>query len=81
MDENGRSWFYLTLWRGTPPEFTTEIDATIGDVDRAFANIKTAEAAESHIATAFSGDAAIPQTEAVGVDIITVTEVIWRVGR
>lgn len=80
MDENGRSWFYLTLWRGTPPEFTTELDAQIGTVESAYASIKTAEAAESSIATAFSGDAAIPQTEAVGVDVITVTEVIWRVG-
>lgn len=80
MEENGRSWFYLTLWRGTPPEFTTEIDATIGDVDRAFASIKTAEAAESSIATTYSGNAVIHRADAVGVDVITITEVIWRVG-
>lgn len=80
MSENGRSWFYLTIWRGTPPEFTSEFDAQIGDTDSAFASIKTADTAESHITTAFSGDAAIQRTDAVGIDIITTTEVIWRVG-
>lgn len=80
MGENGRSWFYLTLWHGTPPEFTTEVDAQIGDIDRAFANIKTAEAAESHIGTTESVEAGIRTGEAVGADVITITEVIWRVG-
>lgn len=80
MDENGRSWFYLTLWHSTPPEFTTEIDAQIGTVESAFASIKTAEAAESSIATTFSGNAVIHRADAVGVDVITTTEVIWRVG-
>lgn len=80
MGENGRSWFYLTLWRGTPSEFTTEADAWIGGIDRAYATMKTAEAAESHMATTFPGNTLIPRTEAVGVDINTVTEVVWRVG-
>lgn len=80
MPNDGRSWFYLTLWRGTPPEFTTEVNAQIGDIDRAFANIKTAEAAESHIATTDAIEAGIRTGETVGVDVITVTEVIWRVG-
>lgn len=80
MGENGRSWFYLTLWRGTPPEFTSEFAAQIGDIDSAFASIKTADTAESRITTSFSGDAAIPRTDAVRGDIITTTEVTWRVG-
>ena len=80
MSENGISWFYLTLWHGTPPEFTTELDTQIGDIDRAFANIQTAEAAESHIGTAEEVEAGIRTSEAVGVDVIITTEVIWSVG-
>ena len=80
MGENGKSWFYLTLWRGTPPEFTTELAAQIQDIDRAFANIKSAEATESHIGTASSGYAAIPRTETAGVELIIATGVIWHVG-
>ena len=80
MGENGRSWFYLTLWRGTPPEFTTDLSAQIGESDLALVRIQAAQAAAASIGTASHGHAAIPHTEAAGADVITVTEVNWRVG-
>lgn len=75
----GRSWFYLTLWRGTPPEFTTELDAKITQGDSAAAVIHTADTADSSIDTAASLAARIYSREAVGSDITKVTEVVWRV--
>lgn len=79
MNENGRSWFYLTLWHGTPPEFTSEFDAQIADADSASAFIHTASVAESNIETAASYAANIRSRDAVGAEITTVTEVVWRV--
>ena len=79
MEENGRAWFYLTLWHGTPPEFTTEIGVNIARVDSVSASIHTADAVESGIRTADSFETEISTQETAGADIITVTEVVWRV--
>lgn len=74
-----QAWFYLTLWHGTPPEFTTELDAHITRADSAAAVIHTADAADSSIETTASLVAKVHTREAVGTDIITRTEVVWRV--
>ena len=76
----GRSWFYLTLWRGTPPEFTEEMEIVVNDVDRKTAIIQTSNTAESKIATAVSAVANIISREIIGADISTTTEVLWYVG-
>lgn len=80
MGENGRSWFYLTLWHGTPPEFTAEVDAQIGGIDRANIDIQTVEAAKAQIPTIEPVTTDISTRESVGIDVTTITEVVWGVG-
>ena len=85
----GRSWFYLTLWHGTPPEFTEyinqEIDTSkilntfIVDADGYRSEIDTTSALYSEITTRRSVNVDIIDREEVSTDIITVTEVVWYV--
>ena len=75
----GRSWFYLTLWRGTPKEFTTEFNTQIQESNATLASIKRTDAAQTNINTIASLSANIRSLEAIGTDIITTTEVVWYV--
>lgn len=74
-----RSWFYLTLWRGTPPEFTNEFDAQIQTSDSALVQIKAMDAAQSSIGTLASFAAQIKNREAFNAEINMATEVTWYV--
>ena len=84
-----RSWFYLTLWRGTPPEFTEYIDREIErvnvlntfivDADGVKSNIETTSALYSDITKQGSVNVDIMDRKEVSTDIITVTEVVWYV--
>lgn len=74
-----RSWFYLTLWRGTPPEFTTSVDAQIEDASSAVAHIKMEDGMNTDISTTASLSTYIRSRESIGTDIITTTEVVWYV--
>ena len=76
-----RDWFYLTLWRGTPPDFTEEITAEIQDADAGSAIIYQADSADSYINTMASAFANIECQEAISTHMITSTEVIWYVGQ
>lgn len=75
----GNSWFYLTLWRGTPPEFTTHIERTIDESNSALAYVKTADGMSSKIDTTASLSANIRSRETIGTEVITTTEVVWYV--
>lgn len=77
----GKSWFYLTLWRGTPPEFTEFVDAMLDTTGHSEADIKTVEATEQRIERTTSAAALIEQTRPAQADIIARTEVVWFVGR
>ena len=77
--EERKSWFYLTLWRGTPPEFTSEFDVKVAQADHASVLIHPADEAEANIETASSSIAQIHERETTGADVITTTEVVWRV--
>ena len=76
-----RSWFYLTLWRGTPPEFTSKAETAIDTGTRAAAAVQAADASQVRITTRQGAAAAVRTAEHAARDIITTTEVIWRVGR
>lgn len=75
-----KSWFYLTLWRGTPPEFTDEFDARIDDEDSAISSIETANTLGTVIDTALNALVSIETKEDVNTEIITKMEVVWYVG-
>lgn len=74
-----KAWFYLTLWRGTPPDFTTEFDAEITEADKRTALIHTTDTANANIQTLASAIANVVRQELIGTDIITTTEVVWYV--
>lgn len=75
----GKSWFYLTLWHGTPEEFTTKIEREIQEASSALAYVKTADGMSSKIDTTASLSANIRSRETIGTEIITTTEVVWYV--
>ena len=74
-----RSWFYLTLWHGTPEEFTTFYDVEIADIDFAHANISTQSKTMVDIEKTTIVTADVQKVEDADVDVITKTEVIWLV--
>lgn len=76
----GRAWFYLTLWRGTPPEFTDKLDAEIADSDSAIAFLQTADNIESKIKKNDSFMVNISEQESFNTEIIKGVEVVWYVG-
>lgn len=77
----GKSWFYLTLWRGTPPEFTEFVDAMLDTTGHSEADIKTVEATEQRIERTTSAAALIERISPARADITARTEVVWYVGR
>lgn len=77
----GKSWFYLTLWRGTPPEFTDFVDVALDTADGCGADITTAETAAQSIERMISANALIERIIPARADIIARTEVVWYVGR
>lgn len=75
-----RSWFYLTLWRGTPPEFTSEYSAEIKDAEHGSAPVVTSSSADVNIKTMVAAVASMVCRELIGTDIQSTTEVVWYVG-
>lgn len=75
-----KSWFYLTLWRGTPPEFTQEITADILTTSCALASIISETQRSAQITTSHQKSVAISTDEHATSDITTRTEVVWIVG-
>lgn len=80
MTNDNRSWFYLTLWHGTPPEFTTTFDVDIVESEKAYVSLIMKDSAETIIEKQTGVTAQIAEKEKFGIDIIKTTEVIWVVG-
>lgn len=77
----GRSWFYLTLWNGSPSGMTEYVDATLDVQARRQSDICVTEPAAQAVETVSKSTANVDHTTAAGVEIITTTEVVWYVGR
>lgn len=76
-----QSWFYLTLWHGTPPEMTEFVNAELDTAEHPGVEIATEDAAAGNIERAASSNALIDETSSAQADITTRTEVVWYVGR
>ena len=74
-----KSWFYLTLWHGTPPEFTSEFDVEISDTSPVDAMIRRADDMDTELNTTASLSADIRSRETIGTELIKTTEVVWYV--
>lgn len=77
---SGRSWFYLTLWHGTPPGMTEFVDAELNAAERPGVEITTADRTERSIERMAFGSALIEKNSSARADITARTEVVWYVG-
>ncbi|MBR5604828.1 MAG: hypothetical protein IKW70_00160 [Verrucomicrobia bacterium] len=76
---SGRSWFYLTLFNGSPPNATDYVDVDIADREIVGTEVTTTDAIQNAVDLLDSFDSQISRADTFGVDIILTTEVIWRV--
>lgn len=76
----GQSWFYLTLWRGTPPEFTDEFTEVVTQTDFTATAIHERDAFRADIGAEMDSSVEIIETDTETVSIIQTLEVIWIVG-
>lgn len=77
----GQSWFYLTLWRGTPPEFTDYATAVLDMEASSGTEISTTNSTARSIERTTSGNALIERNKPARADITARTEVVWYVNR
>lgn len=76
----GRAWFYLTLWRGTPAEFTDDFDVEIQQSEPVQALVAVTDAAEAGIERITMAATNLMSEEQFDMDIIKETAVVWYVG-
>lgn len=74
-----RSWFYLTLFNGSPPNVTEYVDVDIAERDTVGAEVMKLDAAQNAVDMLDSIDSMVSHADAIGVDIKMLTEVVWRV--
>lgn len=76
---SGRSWFYLTLFNGSPPNVTEYVDVDITEREIVGTEVETTDVLSSDVDLLEAYDSQISRADTFGVDIILTTEVIWRV--
>ena len=76
---SGRSWFYLTLFNGSPPNVTEYVDVDIAEREAVGTEVATTDAVSSDVHMLDSFDPMVSHADTFGVDILITTEVIWRV--
>lgn len=75
----GRSWFYLTLFNGSPPNATEYVDVDIAERETVGTEVETTDVLSSDVDLLDAYDSQISRADAIGVDITMLTEVVWRV--
>lgn len=78
---SGRSWFYLTLFNGSPPNVTDYVDVEIAEREEAGTEVITLDAVQNAVDMLDSADSLVSHADAISVDISMITEVVWRVDR
>ena len=76
---NNQSWFYLTIWHGTPADFRTEYSIDVCEAQNAVAEIGLLESASSEIQRNSFGAVDISTQHNAHADITIKTEVVWYV--
>lgn len=75
----GRSWFYLTLFNGSPPNATDYVDVDIAERETIGTEVEKINAASADVDMLDSVDTMVSHADAIGVEITMLTEVVWRV--
>lgn len=76
---SGRSWFYLTLFNGSPPNATEYVDVDIAERETVGAEVMKLDAVQNAVDMLDSFDSMVSHADAISVDISMITEVVWRV--
>lgn len=76
---SGRSWFYLTLFNGSPPNVTDYVDVDIAERETVGTEVVTEDAVNSGVDMLDSFDTLVSHADTISVDISMITEVVWRV--
>lgn len=75
----GRSWFYLTLFNGSPPNATEYVDVDIAERETVGTEVMELDAVQNAVDMLDSFDSMVSHADAIGVDITMLTEVVWCV--
>lgn len=75
----GRSWFYLTLFNGSPPNATDYVDVDITEREIVGTEVETTNVLSSDVDLLDAFDSMVSHADAISVDISMITEVVWRV--
>ena len=76
---SGRSWFYLTLFNGSPANATEYVDVDITEREIIGTEVATTDVLSSDVDLLDAYDSQISHADTFGVDIMITTEVVWRV--
>ena len=76
---SGRSWFYLTLFNGSPANATEYVNVDIAEREAVGTEVATTDVVPSDIHLLDSFDTMVSRADAISVDISMITEVVWRV--
>ena len=76
---SGRSWFYLTLFNGSPPNVTEYVDIDIAERETVGTEVVKLDAVQNAVDMLDTLDTQISHADAIGVDITMLTEVVWHV--
>lgn len=75
------SWFYLTLWRGNPPEMTESIDVTVNTKDGQSVEVIQTSIHNGTVQTGNKFEVVIRETDQSNSTVEERNEVIWVVGK
>ncbi len=75
-----QSWFFLTLWRGTPPEMTDYLEATVKTGNEFGTRVLQKSAHTATVNTTSRKQAEIQEADHFGVAVNERDEVTWIVG-
>ena len=75
----GRSWFYLTLFNGSPANATEYVAVDITEREIVGTEVATTDAIQNAVDMLDSCDPMVSHADAISVDISMITEVVWRV--
>lgn len=76
-----KSWFYLTLWKGTPKEFTSEYNVQIKERDSKNVTVKQEDRLSTAIGRRSKADVIIHEKGRYSSTVNITTEVVWYVGK
>lgn len=73
------SWFFLTLWKGAPPEFCTSFDANVDTREMLGSKVEVSDSTDSMLCVGSHVYAKITEEHNASANVQTRTGVAWHV--